>query len=172
MRLAGELGGVVLNKDVIRAALFPPPTLDYSLPQDDLVMAAVYRAATYILRAEPRRVVLLDGRTYLRSYQVRDFLDLASSLHETPILIECVCAEDVVRNRLEQDRASGRHPAANRTIALYREVQARAEPITVPHLTLDTGRLSLEMCVTRCLAYLNGVYASQDSASDTPRPGD
>jgi predicted kinase len=33
-RLAEELGAVVLNKDTVRAALFPLPVLDYSAEQD------------------------------------------------------------------------------------------------------------------------------------------
>ena len=52
-RLAAELGGVVLNKDAVRALLFPPPVLDYSREQDDLVMQAIYAAAANILRGHP-----------------------------------------------------------------------------------------------------------------------
>jgi hypothetical protein len=61
---------------------------------------------------------------------------------------------------LEQDRATARHPAGNRTYDLYREVKARAEPIAMSHLTLDTGLLTLEACVERCLAYLKAVPIS------------
>jgi len=153
-RLAEELGGVVLSKDIVRAALFPPLILDYSTAQDDLVMEAIFKAAAFALRSAPQRVVILDGRTFLRAYQVRDLLDMASSLNETPVIIECVCDDDVTRDRLEQDRKLGRHPAANRTYDLSLEVKARAEPIVVPHLILDTGRLSLDNCVARSVAYL------------------
>jgi adenylylsulfate kinase len=150
--LAKALGGVVLSKDVVRAALFPLPILDYSTAQDDLVMEAIFKAAAYALRAAPQRVVILDGRTFLCAYQVQDLMDLASSLNETPVIIECVCDDAVARDRLEHDQASGQHPAGNRTYDLHREVKARAEPIAVPHLVLDTGRLSLDACVARCLA--------------------
>jgi len=152
--LARTLGGVVLSKDVVRASLFPPSILDYSSEQDDLVMEAIFKAAVYALRAVPHRVVLIDGRTFLRAYQVRDLMALASSLQQTPILIECVCDDAVARQRLERDRAMGQHPAGNRTYDLYLEVKARAEPITVPHLVIDTGQLSLEACVALCLDYL------------------
>ncbi len=49
-RLKAELGAVVLNKDEVRAVLFPPPVLDYSAAQDDLCMAAIYAAAAAIIR--------------------------------------------------------------------------------------------------------------------------
>src|SRR4051794_31710959 len=91
LRLAHELGAVVLNKDPVRAALFPPAVLDYSPAQDDLCMDAIYRAVAYIHQAFPHQVIILDGRTFLRSRQVRDFLTLAASLNEAPRIIECVC---------------------------------------------------------------------------------
>ena len=154
-RLAKELDGVVLGKDAVRAALFPPPILDYSTAQDDIVMEAIFKVTSYALRASSQRVVIIDGRTFLRANQVRDLLILTSALTEkSVIIIECVCDDAVARNRLEQDRTLQRHPAGNRDFDLYLEVKARAEPITIPHLVLDTGRLLLDDCLSRCLAYL------------------
>jgi adenylylsulfate kinase len=155
-RLAVELAGVVLSKDDVRAQLFPPPVLNYSAEQDDLTMAAVYSAATYIRRAFPATPVILDGRTFLRAYQIRDLLALGRTVGEEPRVIECACAQDVVRGRLERDLAAGSHPARNRTFELYLAVKARAEPIAVSHLTLDTGAVPLQECVSRAVAYLRG----------------
>src|SRR2546425_786694 len=42
--LKRELGAVVLDKDRVRAALFPARVLDYSDTQDDIAMAAIYQA--------------------------------------------------------------------------------------------------------------------------------
>src|SRR4051794_4263027 len=99
-KLAAALGAVVLSKDVVRASLFPPPVLDYSTAQDDLCMAAIYRAAEYILRTFPNQVVILDGRTFLRAGQMRDLGSLARSVNEDPIVMECACTENVARQRL------------------------------------------------------------------------
>jgi predicted kinase len=153
-RLAGELGGVVLGKDAVRAALFPPPVLDYSAAEDDIAMRAVYAAAAHVRRAFPDQAVILDGRTFRRAAQVADLLAFAGSLGEAPRIIECVCDDEVARRRLERDLADGTHPAGNRTFALYLSLKADAEPITLPHLGLDTGRLSLDECVARCVDYL------------------
>jgi hypothetical protein len=35
-------------------------------------------------------------------------------------------------------------------------VKAKVEPIRLPHLVLNTGRLTPAECVGRCLAYLRG----------------
>jgi adenylylsulfate kinase len=155
-RLAGELGGVVLDKDRVREALFPPPVGDYSADQNEICMAAIYRAAAHVLGNHPSRAVILDGRTYLRPGQVQDLLALAASVNEVPRVIECVCADEVARRRLEQDQALCRHPAGNRTYGLYLELKAAAVPLSVPRLVLDTGRTSLEECVGRCLEYVQG----------------
>jgi predicted kinase len=154
--LERELGAVVLSKDRVRAALFPPRVLDYSAVQDEVTMAAIYQAAAAVLRADPRRAVVIDGRTFLRPGQVPPLLALSASLGETPRIIECVCADEVARGRLDRDLAEGGHPARNRTFALYLSLKAASEPIAVPHLALDTGRTTLDECVRRSLEYLGG----------------
>jgi predicted kinase len=150
--LEKELRAVVLDKDRVRAALFPPRVLNYSAVQNDIAMAAIYRAAGAILRADPGLAVVIDGRTFLRASQIDDLLALGVPVH----VIECVCDEGIARRRLEQDLAQGGHPAGNRTFALYLELKAGAEPLRLPRLVLDTGRLSLEECVRQCLHYLGG----------------
>jgi adenylylsulfate kinase len=148
--LAERLGAVVLDKDRVRAALFPPPVLDYSAAQDDITMDSVYRAAAAILRADPRRAVILDGRTFLRPGQLQPLLELGERLS----LIECVCDDAEARERLERDLSEGRHPAGNRTFVLYQTLKAAAVPIPLPRLVLDTGKTPLEECLRRCLDYL------------------
>lgn len=150
-RLKAELAAVVLNKDEVRRVLFPPPVLDYSAAQDDLCMAAIYGAAASILRIYPRQAVILDGRSYARAYQVRDLLAMAASLNEPAHIIECVCDDVIVRQRLERDLERGEHPAGNRTFALYLERKAAAEAISATHLILDTGRTPFVECVRRSL---------------------
>jgi adenylylsulfate kinase len=71
-----------------------------------------------------------------------------------PRVIECVCADAVARERLERDRRRGDHPAGNRGFELYLARKAAAEPLTVPRLMIDTGTLTPEEAVARCLDYL------------------
>jgi adenylylsulfate kinase len=152
--LARSLEAVVLDKDRVRAALFPPPVLDYSAAQDDIAMAAVYHAASVIVRSRPWQAVLLDGRTFLRPGQVQPLLEVARSLGEQARIIECVCDDAVACVRLERDLAEGRHLAGNRTFALYQSLKEAAVPILLPHLVVDTGATPLEECLLQCLEYL------------------
>lgn len=153
-RLAAALGGVVISKDEVRAALFPGAALDYSAEQDDVAMRAVFAAAAHLRRTQPGRPVFLDGRTFSKARQVAALLALGAELGEPVRVIECVCPPDVARARLAADHAVGTHPAGNRTPELHDRSRANAEPLTVSRLTLDTSALALDECVRRALAYL------------------
>lgn len=154
--LEERLPAVVLDKDRVRAALFPPRVLNYSAEQDDITMTAIYQAAASILKADSRQAVIIDGRTFLRPGQLRPLLDLADSLGEALRVIECVCTDAVAQERLERDAARGSHLAGNRTYALYQSLKPTTQPIPLPHLVLDTGLLSVEECVKQCLDFLKG----------------
>jgi len=153
-RLAALLKGVVLSKDVVRSAMFPPAVLDYSSTQDNLAMAAVFAAARQVLTTDPNRVVILDGRTFRRAVQVADLLALGREIGQEPFVIECVCDAATACERLDRDAVAGTHPAANRTGELHAAVKATAEPLTVPRLVLDTGVVSVEEALARAMAYL------------------
>jgi predicted kinase len=152
-RLAERLGGVVLNKDALRAALFPGPVLDYSREQDDLTMEAIYAASRNIL-ASGNASVIIDGRTFSKAYQVRDLFAAADRIGQSPRIIQCVASDDVIRTRLQRDAETDSHPAKNRSFDLYLAVKAAAEPLTVPHLVLDTGSLPLNECVERAIRFV------------------
>lgn len=152
--LASHLGGIVLNKDTVRLVLFPPPVLDYSQAEDDITMAAIYQAAGYILQTWPARTVFLDGRTFLGAGQVDALCAAAAVMKRVPHFIECVCEEEVARQRLDRDLAAAAHPAGNRTMNLYRELKSKAQPLRMPHAVIDTGSQTLDACVAQCLSYL------------------
>jgi predicted kinase len=142
---------LLLNKDRIRHALFGPTHTFYTREQDDFCAATMFRAAAWQLRRTPGCVVILDGRTCSRAYQVTQVRRFAARIRQPLRLIECVCAETTIEQRL---RADTTHPAANRDIRLYRRLQASADPIPEPKLCLDTDR-PLGWCTDRTLSYLS-----------------
>ena len=154
--LAGRLDGVVIDKDNVRAALFPERLVEYSAGQDDFCQAIMQATAEYLLRRHPGLTVFLDGRTFSRAYQRENALACAAELGVAGVVIECVCAEEIALARLERDIAAGTHPARNRTPELYRQVRDSFEPIPEPKLVIDTG-LPLEDNVARALSYFEVV---------------
>jgi predicted kinase len=151
--LARRLPGVVLDKDIIRAALFPPALVEYSLAQDDFCQEIMLQTAAWLLARDASRTVLLDGRTFSRRYQRDRVIDFCAQAGTGWAVLECVCREQTALERLARDAAAGNHPAANRTPELYYRIRETWEPIDEPKLTIDTDA-SLESCVERALDYL------------------
>src|SRR3984893_6392155 len=56
--------GALLSKDEIRAALFSPEDIEYSVKQDDFVMEIMLEAARFLLQNTPARKIFLDGRAF------------------------------------------------------------------------------------------------------------
>ena len=148
--LAAKLDGTVLNKDEIRAALFPPADIEYSTEQDDFCMGIMLKVAGYIFRKEPSRRILLDGRTFSRRYQLDRATGFAEAISQPWRILECVCSEETARQRLARDSV---HPAANRDFDLYLRVKAQFEKISLPKAVVDTGQ-PIEVCVRQAIAAL------------------
>jgi adenylylsulfate kinase len=148
--LSERLSGTVLSKDEIRHALFSKRDVEYTTEQDDFVMEVMLRAAERILRKQPDRYVLLDGRTFSRNYQIERVMAVAAPLAQRCQILECVCSDETARTRLEAQAAVGGHPAGNRTFALYLDIKRGFEPIPGPKIIIDTDE-PFENCVDRAL---------------------
>ena len=150
--LASHLSGVVLSKDEIRHALFTPEDVEYSAKQDDFCLKVMLDTAGYLFGKDPTRYVFLDGRPFSRRYQIEDVIKAAGRVNQRWQILECVCSEESARSRLDA-KVDPSHPARNRTFALYLEVKARFEPITLPKVVIDTDQLP-EACVQQALRAL------------------
>lgn len=146
--LAKEIGGVVLDKDVIRAALFPPPLIEYSTPQDDFCMSVLFQTAHYLVTAKKTGRIFVDGRPFARASQVDQLVGEAGSFGYTLKIILCTCSDANAKARLAKQ-----HVAGNRNYLLYQKLQKEFEPITFPHFVADTDD-PLKDVVSAALAYL------------------
>lgn len=151
--LAPHLHAVVLNKDPIRAALFPPEVIEYSSRQDDFVIALILQTAGYLFGKDPGRVVFLDGRPFVRRSQLEQVTAFCGTAGYPLRVIECICASETALERLRRAVDEGSHPAGNRDAGLYARLRAEAEPIDLPHLVVDTDQ-PLDACLHACLDYL------------------
>lgn len=156
-RLARELAlrtaGRVISKDEIRHALLAEEEIEYSSRQDDFCLQVMLAVASEILQADRNRIILLDGRTFSRHYQIDNVLQAAAALQQSWRIIECVCSEECAKRRLERQSALGAHPAANRNFQLYLDVRARFEAISLPKAVINTEK-PLGECVETALAAL------------------
>ena len=150
--LAARTSGRIVSKDEIRHAVFSPEEIEYSSRQDDFCMQLMLATAAYLMQEQPTRFIFLDGRTFSRRYQIENVLAFAASLYQPWRIVECVCAEETAKQRLEQN-VGERHPAANRDYQLYQDVKLRFEAIVHPKTVIDTDQ-PLALCVEQALSVL------------------
>jgi len=147
--LAERMNAVVLDKDTVRAALFPGDTTEYSTAQDDLVIKLMLEAAhAHILRG---RIVFIDGRVHARKEQVELVRAFAAKIAARFGVIECTCTPPTALRRIEADLRTHAHPARNRDSVLLREQIAKWEELDQPPLCRIDTEQPLETCVTQTL---------------------
>ncbi len=152
--LAKHLGAIVLDKDQIRDGIFPPAEVDYSDPQNALATDVVYLVAAYILKRDPGKLIVLDGKPYSREAQRQEARSLAQRTGSRFRLIHCVAPDEVVRRRLEQAAAKDSQTLiADRTFAKYLRIKEAFEPIATEHLVVDTTD-AIDRQVEACSRYL------------------
>ncbi len=151
--LAGRMGAAVLDKDQVRAALFPGPLIDYTAEQAQLCMRAMLEAATYLTERGRADYIFFDGRTFSMHVQVDEVLRAAEHAGAHWRILHVTCDDAVAMNRLAREDPS--HPAQNRDPALYRTIQKQFEPIVQPKLRVDTT-LGIEGQLDAIEEYLRG----------------
>ena len=148
--LSRRLRGRILSKDEFRHAIFSPEEIEYSSRQDDFCLQLMLQTAGYLLSRNPALVLFLDGRPFSRRYQIENVIASAEALHQPWRILECVCFEDLAKQRLSNDVNRKEHPAGNRDYQLYLAVRDRFETITYPKTVIDTSQ-ELEACVQLAL---------------------
>lgn len=153
--LIERFGGFVIDKDIIRPALFGPSQIDYTIEQDDFCQDVMLETAAYLLTRKPRLRVFLDGRPFSREYQRERVRKTASQIGAKLAVIECVASEETALARIRRDLESGAHLAANRTVDLY-HVKRRdfeREPVTQDRLQVRSDQ-PLEQSIKEAEQYL------------------
>jgi predicted kinase len=151
--LAPHIHAIILDKDILRAALFPGDSTEYSTAQDDFVIGLMLQAARYHLERRPTRPVILDGRVHATVDQVESVEKFAASLPTPLRVIECTCSRDTALRRIEADLSTGSHLAGNRNAALLDAQLAKWQPLPYPVCTVDT-EMALAQCVQQALRFL------------------
>ena len=149
--VAHRVKGVVLDKDAVRAALFPESLTAYTTTQDDFVIQVMLSTAGYLLRDNPQLVVFFDGRPFSQKYQVDAVVSYAEQIGTVWRVVECICPEELALQRIQEDK--GQHVAKNRDAVLYHAVKAKFEEIIRPKLVVETSA-SLEAGVKKVEEYL------------------
>ena len=141
----------LIQSDRVRKLLEPRPT--YSTEESARVFGAIHRALARLLEAGIPAI--LDATT-LTARDREPLATIAARSGARLIPVWVTAPDHVIRRRLA-DRLRGAraaHDVSDAGIAVYEQMQARAEPIPGPHLTIDTDgdylpsvrRLARMMC--------------------------
>jgi len=151
-------GGFVIDKDIIRPALFGPSQIDYTVEQDDFCQDVMLQTAAYLLKRKPELRVFLDGRPFSREYQRERVRQAASQIGTKLAVIECVAAEQTALARIRLDLESGAHLAANRTVELFyvKRQDFEREPVKDARLTISSDQ-PLETSIAEADRYLRSI---------------
>jgi predicted kinase len=95
--LARILPVVIIDKDIVRAGLFPAGEIEYSTRQDDFVVAVMLQVAQYYYEQNPQRIIIFDGRPFIRRYQIEQVTRFAEQIGQEVRLIACTCSDDTAR---------------------------------------------------------------------------
>jgi predicted kinase len=134
--LAGLLQGAVIDKDVVRAALFPDPWTNYTNTQDDFILKLMLSAAEWLFTQQQCPAVVIDGRTFSQAYQLEVVRQMARRLGQELRIVECICEPAVAIERILRDAPN--HPAKNRDADLYWNVRRTFETIPPPKVVVNT----------------------------------
>ena len=147
--IADRTGAYVLDKDHMRAALFPAKLIEYSREQNDFVVRVMLKVAGWVLRRNADAIVILDGRPFAKKYQLDQVVAFAEWIKTPWRIIECACSEETARRRIEMDK----HPAADRDFAMYARTRDEWDPIDRPKLVVNT-EAAIDEVTARAVEYI------------------
>lgn len=126
----------VLNSDVVRTQLAGRP--QYSFQESRRVFRAIRLAIGRLL--DSGASALLDA-TNLTEWERQPLYSLAEARGARLIIVQVSAPMNVVLDRLHRRAEGGdEHDASEAGADVFKRMAARQEPITRPHLTVDTSR--------------------------------
>ncbi|MFH1237222.1 MAG: AAA family ATPase [Candidatus Aenigmatarchaeota archaeon] len=130
--IAKKTNARILSTDILRKELLSNPA--YTEDEKTLVYSMLFNMAGMLLK--DGRNVVLDGTFYKK--ELRDNVrELATKTRSGLFVVEVVCDESVVRQRLEKRCKTC--CASDADFAVYKKLRKSFEQIKEKHFTIDTS---------------------------------
>lgn len=133
--LSKEFNAPILRTDDIRKKLFKKPT--YTNKEKSLVYRVMFVTADYFLKQ--KIPCILDG-TFSKEENRKKAYEIAKDNRTKFYLVECVCSEDVVKQRIKN---KGRH-SSDADWKIYLKIKKEFEPIKEKHILVNTSNSSFD----------------------------
>lgn len=143
-RLAEKIGAKYVNSDRLRKELFPKR--DYS----DQEKKAVYdKMVEEMMQAAAENKNLVLDATFHRKETRQLFTDKMQDKHEI-IFIEVQADEEIIRERVKKKR-----DYSEADFDVYKLIRQQNEPLTKPHLTLQSTNNNIDEMLEKATQDLN-----------------
>ena len=133
--LSEKIRAPVLRTDEIRKKLIEKPT--YSEDERELVYRVMFIVAEYLVK---QGVPCILDATFNKEERRRKVVELAERNNVPIYFIECICDEEVVKERLKGDKRF----SSDADWEVYLKLKREFEPIMQDHIIIDTTRGSVE----------------------------
>lgn len=151
-RLATRLGWSIIDRDDLRAALFPQGSA--SVEEKAVAFEAVVQGIEQACRQGGS--VIVDGMPFSRLSEFERLVSVAQRAGARVAAVRLECPVELAEARITAAQAAGTaHPAPDRRPGLAAEVAARCEPLPAWVLRLDATLTPVEL-ERRVLAHLTG----------------
>lgn len=134
--LAGRLDLHIVDRDAIRAAMFP--RCDHTAAEKAAAFRMVLAAVE--VNCALGRCSIVDGVTFARREDLERLDAVVRPYPVDTVALYLDCPPGVARQRVAADRAAGRHPAGDRTPQLVDTVMARFDAPPPSAVLLDATR--------------------------------
>jgi predicted kinase len=161
--LVEELGLRCVDRDVIRAALFP--RCRYSFMEKRAAFRALLLALE--INCVLGESTVIDGCTFSRRQDLLRVDQVVRKHGFQPVAIHLDCPADLARKRIEHDLANARHPARDRSPDLVAEVLARFEAPPPGSLSIDARQSAdvVSRIAVKSVAALAGIPFEREAES-------
>jgi predicted kinase len=157
-RIAPLLNAVVLSTDKIRKELFHTPS--YSRRERKLIYDILVLLAKYLCNSNVS--CILDA-TFSKEKSRQEIRNKLRSYSKEINVIECICAEDIIIDRLKLRK----HDYSDADLSVYTSMKRIYEPVKGNHITVDTSRLS-PIDIERIASHLRSGNSNGSDATTAP----
>lgn len=143
-RLSDKIHAEYVNSDRIRKELFKKR--DYSETEKKAVYDKMLQAMSQAL--SQNQDLVLDATFHKK--ETRDLFANKMSSKESLFFIEVHADEDIIKERLKKER-----PYSEADYEVYKIISQKNEPLSNPHLILQSTNDNIDEMLEKALAYLN-----------------
>ena len=141
--LSEKLNCEILNRDLIRASIFPKKYIDHSKSQNNIAFEVLFKVLKQIISNNRPEYIIVDGKPFSKNYEIEEFKNEIDKLSAKLIIIHVTATIETISLRLQNDCKNKyplyRNPNKNSKIYNAQLMVSEFDKIKFPHIIIDTS---------------------------------